>query len=73
MDKKRGTEKPHPWPFDLLSCLLGVYPKYSNRAVTLIQQSCIFNTLIEQSPHAITEKLNKLSVLILRDLSDKKL
>ena len=34
-----------------LCCLLRVHSKYSNRAVTLIQQSRISNTLIEQSPH----------------------
>ena len=50
------TEKPHPLPFNLLCCLLRVYSKYSNRAVTLIQQSCISNTLTEQSPHSIITK-----------------
>ena len=65
MDEKKAQEKPHSWPFELLYCLLGVYSKYSNRAVTLIQQSCIYNTLIEQSPHiayAIAKK--KLSELV---------
>ena len=81
MDKK-GTEKTLPWPFDLLCCLLRVYSKYSNRAVSLIQQSCISNTLIEQSPHiayTLTKKLNRpvhQKLLILKgsmDLNDKKL
>ena len=50
MVKKEAQKKSHFWRFDLCY-LLGVYSKYSNRAVTVIQQSCISNTLIEQSPH----------------------
>ena len=45
----------------------------SNRAVTLIQQSCISNTLIEQSPHiayAITKK--KTSILKIINFKRKK-
>ena len=72
---KRGSEKPHPWPFDLLCCLFRVYSKYSNRAVTLIQQSCISNTLVEQSSHiayAITKMLNKLINITLKGSRDLK-
>jgi len=72
MDKKRGTEKPHPWPLNLLCCLLGVYSKYSNRAVTHIQQSCISNTLIEQSLHIAYEYHQRLLILKgSKDLNDK--
>jgi len=64
----------------LCLALLRVHSKYSNRAVTLIQQSCISNTLIEQSPHmayAIIKKNLKGSrnqnLKGSRNLSDKKL
>ena len=72
---KKSTEKPHL--FDLQCYLLRAHSKYSNRAITLIQQSCISNILIKQSPHSLCYKKTKqTSILKLKgskDLSDKKL
>jgi len=78
MDKKEAQKNHIIGP---LTCCVAYYSKYSNRAVTLIQQSCISNALIEQSPriaYVITKKLNNLTnkLLILkgsRDLNDIKL
>ena len=71
---KRGTEKPYPRPFDLLCCLLRVYWKYSNRAVTIIQQSCISITLIEQSSRTYSlyyyKKTKQTNTIILKGSRD---
>jgi len=79
MDKKEAQKSHILDPLTYCVAYLRVYSKYSNRAVTLIQQSRISSTLIEQSPHiayAITKKTKQTSILILkgsRDLNDKKL
>jgi len=58
---KKEAQKTTPFVLLPAVLLIIVHSKYFNRAVTLIQQSCISYTLIEQSPHiayAIMKKKN---------------